>query len=423
MYIKHLVIENFKSHAHCEIDFKPGFNLLIGDNGVGKTSILEAASVALGGYIVGIDDVSSKHFTKDEIRLLTTAVGDGSYHKQYKTPVLVSCTAQIDDEEHTWIRRKSSVKASRSTVEPRDICKLANASANDPECCLPVLNYQSAARTWVQKKESSNRIFDDDFNRTVGYKNCLDEASDQKMLLNWCARMEQISWQNDRPIAEYESVKKALSDFMAVMNERKASEVRFDKRAMELSYIEGGNALPIRYLSAGYQSVVWMVLDIAYRMAVLNPNLKEKAAQSAGVVLIDEPDMHLHPKWQWRIIKALQTVFPNVQFVAATHSPILIASCKNGHLIRVDRDEISYGRTDYGMEINDVLISTQGSEAMDKSIKRQIDAIYKLIDDGEITEAESKTAELEQVLGREHTELVKINTALAFEKSILGDKA
>lgn len=75
------------------------------------------------------------------------------------------------------------------------------------------------------------------------------------------------------------------------------------------------------------------------------------------------------------------------------------------------------------MEINDVLISTQGSEAMDKSIKRQIDAIYKLIDDGEITEAESKTAELEQVLGREHTELVKINTALAFEKSILGDKA
>ncbi len=94
MYLKHITIENFKGHAYCELKLKPGFNLLIGDNGMGKTSILEAASVALGGFVAGIDDVSSKHFTVDEIRVLATPMGDGSFHRQHETPVSVACVAE-----------------------------------------------------------------------------------------------------------------------------------------------------------------------------------------------------------------------------------------------------------------------------------------------------------------------------------------
>lgn len=421
MYLKHLVIENFKGHSHCEIHFEPGFNLLIGDNGVGKTSVLEAASVALGGYIVGIDDISSKHFTKDEIRISTTPMGEGSFHKQYETPVMVACRVDADGEEYEWIRRKNSVKASRSTVEPREICRLASKTSRNPEGILPILNYQSAARTWMQKRESSENVFDTDFNRTVGYKNCLDEASDVKALLNWCAKMEQVSWQKNKRIGEYEAVKNALSRFMSIMNEGQISQIQFDKQNSELSYIDQDVSIPIRCLSAGYQSVIWMVLDIAYRMAVLNPNLRERAVESTGIILIDELDMHLHPKWQWKVIEALEKTFPKVQFIAATHSPILIASCKDGHLIRVDQDSISYGITDYGMEINDVLTYTQGSNAMVKSVKEQIDSIYALMDEGEIGAAEQKLSELEQFLGREHTEMNKIRTALDFERAILED--
>lgn len=116
MYLKKIVIENFKGHKHCELEFGPGFNLLIGDNGMGKTSILEAASVGLGGYIAGIDDVLSKHFTKDEIRVSATPMGDGSFHRQYETPVFVTCIAELKGKEYQWTRRKSSVKASRDRI-------------------------------------------------------------------------------------------------------------------------------------------------------------------------------------------------------------------------------------------------------------------------------------------------------------------
>ena len=66
MFLKHLSIQNFKGLVHCEVDLEPGFNLLIGDNGKGKTSILEAASVALGGFIAGIDHIPSKHIVESE---------------------------------------------------------------------------------------------------------------------------------------------------------------------------------------------------------------------------------------------------------------------------------------------------------------------------------------------------------------------
>ncbi len=384
MYIKRLSVQNFKGIEHREITFEKGFNLLIGDNGVGKTSILEAVSVALGGYLSGLDDVTAKGITKDEIRILEIPMGEGSFERQYETPVTIECVVDVDGKEYTWSRCKSSVKASRSTVEPRTICKVANQMAKDPDKVLPILNYQSAARTWMQKREQTQNVFKSDYNRTVAYRNCLDEASDPKMLLNWCAKMEQVSWQKEKPIAEYESVKNALSTFMSVMNGGGKPRIRFDKQQSELAYVEGGESLPIRCLSAGYQSLIWMVLDIAYRMSVLNPNLLDHTTETDGIVLIDELDMHLHPKWQWNVIHALQETFPNVQFIAATHSPILIGSCRNGKLIDVRQDGVSDLPMDFGLGVNDVLTYKQGSVSMVQEVQDLLNQIYDNMDDGQL---------------------------------------
>lgn len=122
MKLKSVSIENFKGIAKCNLHFEEGFNLLIGDNGHGKTSILEAISVCLGGFIAGIEDIKTKHFTTDEIRIVLEKTGEGSFNRRYMTPVTVKCKATVEDETFEWTRKKSSLRASRSTVEPRDIC-------------------------------------------------------------------------------------------------------------------------------------------------------------------------------------------------------------------------------------------------------------------------------------------------------------
>lgn len=412
MFLKSVKISNFKCIKECNLDFDPQFNLIIGDNGIGKTSILEAISVALGGFLAGVEGVKTLHFTTDEIRRETELLGQGSYNIKYKTPVLVEANCEIDGETYTWIRRKRSKTSSRSTVEPRTICKKAMKLANDSNAILPVITYQSAARMWSQKRDKWENVFSGDFSRVIGYTDCLSEASNTKMLTNWCKRMEQISWQEDMQIAEYESVKTAVATFMNSMHENDVSRVYYDKKSEELMYSAGAVNLPIRLLSAGYRSLIGMVMDIAYRMSILNPNLLNNAfKRTTGVVLIDELDLHLHPKWQWNIVKSLKSTFPNVQFIVTTHSPIILASCQTEKLIMLKdgANGLLLMNQDTtlpkGWQVSDILKDLMETQDRDKSTKDKLNKLTELsrkllfncITDDEIQQYYSLASELKNL--------------------------
>lgn len=422
MRLEQVVINNFKGIEECTVELESGFNLLIGDNGYGKTSLLEAISVGLGGYIAGIADVSARNFTQDEIRVILEKTGEGSFNRRYMTPVSVRCKAVVEDEKFEWVRRKSSIKASRTTVEPRAICRKAEQMSNEENHILPILSYQSTARMWMQRRDAAENIFAKQFYRTVGYEGCLNEASNNKMLMKWIHHMEKIEWKRKEAVGEYTGVKNALCNFMQEMIEEKVLSFEYDDQTGELIFETEKESLPIRALSAGYQSVIWMVLDIAYRMALLNPDLLENINETPGVVLIDELDMHLHPKWQWNIVSALRNTFPNVQFIAATHSPIIIASCKEENLIKIRTDkEISYEKTTYGMDVNDTLNICQDSIYMAEDIKNLLVGFEKHIDEGELQEAEKYIDEIKKNLGENHPKVTWAEETLELEKIPLGD--
>lgn len=377
MYLSNIHIENFKGIKNADIDFGRSVNLIIGDNGTGKTSVLEAISVALGGFLSGIDGVNTIHFSKDEIRRENQLTGSGSNNTVYKTPICVNICLELDVGDDTGVhyfkfsRQKKSIKSSRSTVEPRDICRAAQFMVDNQNSILPVISYQSFSRVSNQKKDKWENPFSDDYSRVVGYMDCLEEAANDKMLINWCKRMEQIAWQQEKPILEYEVVKKAVSDFMKFMQGSERINVSYDKRTEELVYFNGEEILPIRLLSSGFRNLLGMVFDIAYRMAVLNPDLLEEITKKTpGIVLIDEIDLHLHPNWQWRVVEALKKTFPNVQFIATTHSPIIIASCKEENLITLQLEdrfldkpsEIVPGKTVKGWMVDSVLKKYMNTE-------------------------------------------------------------
>ena len=422
MELKTVTIQNFKGIKDVTIDFKAGFNILIGDNGVGKTSLLEAISVGLGGFLAGIDGSSKKNISSDEVRINSKLTGDGSISMKQEYPVSIECSATFDENIFTWIRQKKTLQG-RTTVEPRAFSKIGNEMLDDLEKVAPLINYQSAARMWAQKREKTNNVFKKTYTRSVGYIDCLAEESNTKMLINWCKRMEEISWQEDKKISEYESVKAAVVSFMSIMCESSVTGVRFDKRTEQLVYNINDENIPIHLLSSGYQSVIWMVMDIAYRMAVLNPNLRSDATRKTpGIVLIDELDLHLHPKWQWKIVEALKTTFPQVQFIATTHSPIIVASSKNEHLIMVSQDmNVEYGNSAYGQEVGDVLTYKQGSHDRVKPVADKFDEFYQAIDEERYDEAKRILNVLIEELGRDNESIVRAQTRLDFETAFLGE--
>lgn len=380
MQIEQIEISNFKGIQEEKFAFTPEVNLIIGDNGTGKTSVLEAISVALGGFLAGIGEVRGVHFSTDEIRRENELLGDGSNTIKYKTPVKVECDLKIEEEAFHFVRQKKSVKSSRSTVEPRDICKKAALMTENSSTVLPVISYQGISRIANQKREGWVDVFKSDFSRAVAYIDCLGEASNMKQMTNWFARMEQISWQEDKRIAEYEIVKKAVGIFMSEMLEQKTIRVFYDKRTEELMYRNEEEVLPIRLLSSGFRTLIGMVLDIAYRMAILNPFLRDEILnETPGIVMIDEVDMHLHPKWQWNIIKALKKTFPRVQFIVTTHSPIVVASCKDENLILLNQNEESkYKKSLQGWQVDDVLEEIMQTGNRSPETMKQLEQLKEL---------------------------------------------
>ena len=418
MRLSKIKIKNYKAIKDWEIDLKPGFNLIKGMNGRGKTSILEAIAVGMGGFLTGITGIEGRNFKKEEIRKEYVLSGNGSYTCLLKTPVEVGLTAQFEDEEEVfWSRRLNSITSGRGTLKPDTIRKLAEKKANSTEVPLPIINYQSASRIWAQKKETADNIFYKQYSRAMGYAKTLEDASDIVPMLNWCLKMEQTAFQINQKIAEYEAVKGAVERFMSLMNRGEAYSVFYDRQQEDLLYREGNFVLPVSHLSAGYQSLIWMVLDIACRMAVLNPFLKEHIAESDGVVLIDELDMHLHPKWQWRVIDALRGTFPNVQFIATTHSPILFVSARSVWIIDIDQDSISYVSSHYGIDINTSVSNYQSTTYLPEELEQRVADITDNLDNMDYQAAQDKLNQLTQLVDADSPIVAEMRTRLKMETS------
>ena len=91
-------------------------------------------------------------------------------------------------------------------------------------------------------------------------------------------------------------------------------------------------------LSLGYRTTAGWVMDLAWRFLNKYPNSLDPLAEPA-VVLIDEIDLHLHPRWQLSIMSDLTSLFPATQFIATSHSPLIVQVAEQANLILLRRQE------------------------------------------------------------------------------------
>jgi hypothetical protein len=96
--------------------------------------------------------------------------------------------------------------------------------------------------------------------------------------------------------------------------------------------------VPATWLSQGYQSIIAWLADVVGQI-LLECGKVVPAAEMQGVVLVDEIDLHLHPTWQVHLIPALKKVFPRLQFIATTHSPMVLPALTADEVYLLSRDE------------------------------------------------------------------------------------
>lgn len=428
MRIDTIHIKNFRCFADFEMSFDPGMTVLVGINGAGKSAVLDAVSIGLGAYISGIDGVGTNSIAREDVRHIAFESGS-RFIPQPQFPVTVKCVGHADGQTLEWTRSLNSINGKTTTKGAHQISDYARGLLTrvrgGENTILPVLGYYGTGRLWAQKREKSSGRFDltdSQFSRESGYIDCLDTWSNEKLMLKWFKLMTMQEIQEGRALPELMAVKNAvLQCFSSVAGERDANlEYSLKNSALELSYTTADGerkAFPVKELSDGYKNTISMIADIAYRMAELNPHLENSPAQTPGVVLIDEIDLHLHPAWQRVILQDLRRIFPLVQFIVTTHAPAVISSCRDGEivLLKDGRAETPSYKT-YGRDINSIICEVMNVPARPDAVIAELNEFKKAMAHEDFETAGSKLAHLKDELGAYDPDIAAADVSLALEK-------
>ena len=427
MMIEKMSIKNFRRFEELNIELAPKMNVIAGNNAAGKSTILEALAVGIGSFFLGIESIPSPGIRKTDVRFVSRYVGS-TVNRPPQFPAVIRCEGQVNNNKVSWVRSLNTESGSTTYGDAVKIKDIAYAmqdgirKGND-DIILPVISYYGTGRLWAQKKEKRTGNDKELYSRFGGYIDCLSSLSNEKLMLKWLKRMTLIQLQEEMTIPELTAVRTAMAECYKSGDLISSNvDVRYSLKSDELEIVytdKNGDKQkqPFHELSDGYKNTLSLVGDIAYRMAVLNPQLLgEVTKKTPGVILIDEIDQHLHPLWQKNILKCLMNIFPKVQFVVTTHSPSIISSAVNSNLILLDNDGCHYyGRNAYGKDVNSVLYEIMGAGYRPDEIESKLREFNDCLDMRDFEKAKNILDELTDLLGEKNTDVVNAKIAYDFE--------
>lgn len=201
-------------------------------------------------------------------------------------------------------------------------------------------------------------------------------------------------------------IRKAIEEFVPNYSNLRVSRspryrILVDKNGVELSFDQ---------LSDGEKCLIAMIGDIARRLTMANPTLKNPL-EGHGVVLIDELELHLHPKWQRLLIERFTEVFPNCQLIATTHSPQIISNVPSENLRILNEGDVYQVNESYGQTSNRILEDIMDTDARPLPVKKELEKLFRLIAKKDAEKSRKLYQSMKELIG-DDPELVKADVLI-----------
>lgn len=328
MRIKELSITNFRGVEDLKLErLDSKMNLIVGINGAGKTSVLESAAILLSWLLAKLKAPGSKGRIPSEKDItigkkncsLSIKLDDGTSWSlcQYK-----SFTARNG-------KFQCQTEVSAVTDFAQRIIERVEKGGGTPVIMFyPVERVIADAPVYLHKNAAEPVVWD-------AYKGALSGNADFRAMFEWYRRQEDAENERIRDDAQYrdkclDAVRSAVSVFFPGF-----SEMRVRRRPYQAMVVKkDGQEIEFTQLSQGEKCYLSLVCDIARRLAMANPHSPDPLNEE-GIILIDEVDMHLHPKWQTEVASKLMKVFPNCQFILSTHSAQVLSDLRRNQIIPI----------------------------------------------------------------------------------------
>lgn len=423
-----LELKGFRGIANQIIDLKPGSLLsgglhpivFIGSNGSGKSSVLDAIAMLLSwmttrlikpngqGRSLQQSDIRSPDASQAFLRLaLAPDLGSDleiAWQLAYTQAGLNPKSARKYDQLNDWL------KGHRDLYE------------QDPNLALPSLVYYPSHRQFKATQQISS-LKKEGFKRLDIYKDAFPEQLvDFESLFQWLnyqAAVEdnqRLNTNLDHRDPQLSVVRKACSRFL-----EDYGTLHIHRTATNTAVVvqKHGVTLDIKMLSDGEKNLLTLAGDLARRLAIANPGLDDPL-QGEGIVLIDEIELHLHPQWQSSIIEKLCTTFPRCQFILTTHSPQVITNLDWVYLLDASpQGTICQLVRTYGKDSNRILETIMGTPERSPAMKAKFDRLFRLIDEGKLSEAHRFRLKLRDELQEDAPELVRAEWIIK-RREVLG---
>ena len=437
MRIDTLKIENFKLFAEQTIALHEQFNLLVGENGAGKTTILDALAVAAGIWLVNPPDTilrnSGRNILPAEIRVEPESRGDRIQFIQ-KRPVVIAADGTIGREPVTWVRQIRADGQRTTNLDAKEalgmVARIYQRDQSGEKLVCPVLAYYGAGRAWISSNERIPKEVrtNGEARRWAAFYDCFNERIRPAELREWFLRETTAAGNRGGKMrAGFEIVRRAILRCVP-----DADAVWFDADRKEIVLSIAGRAMPFNNLSAGQRMMLALVADLAIKAVTQNaflvpadesgPSdgpLPRVLAETPGLVLIDELDVHLHPRWQRRVASDLKETFPSIQFVCTTHSPQMIGELPPAEIRLLKNGEVIVPDHSYGVDSNRVLEELMGAKSRNHDVEEALRRLAEAVDQENFIEAKKLITELASAIGNDDPEVTRANTLLKFLESTL----
>lgn len=450
--MKDITIKSFRCYKHKSIEFRRGINLMIGDNSVGKTSLLRACNLVVNSFFSGYSDENTiwKSAEDDDFRVVASIDTISSedepisitFHltdedlpsiKLADGALLPTCWKNKESNEYTdlTIEKKSKkngrnlvtglkcLKDYSSTLQANSVI-VENESAKQLNA-LPVYAYFTTEDIHTTRKFDKEKK---NFRKypqkpSFGYF----ESFDSKGLLDCWIKRLLVLREAKKGEEEIENVRNAIKCALGADGCGIIDDIDIRHNDGEVIFmLSDGREVKTDLLSDGYRRLVSIVIDIAFRCALLNKTIygNEAYKKTHGTVIIDEIDEHLHPALQLRVLKALNETFEKVQFIISSHSPLVISSVENKpenvvYKLKYINGEYSHEELNtYGVDASTIISAFMGQSVRAVEVEKKIADIRTLIDDGKYTEATTKLKNLKAETGTDDPEFTQIETMISF---------
>lgn len=399
MRVTSLKLANVRAIEAAEFKFQPGFNLIVGVNGVGKSTVLDALRVCISRILPSITESTAKmmSFAVDDIRTgfpfldaeLSFTVGNGAFQftrRQWRESFAADDQDNLDrlrreilnserlrDRARNLLREleESHGVSDSDTFEPsqRQLKQAASSAAIASNCIYFSTNRSVASYAGPSKSRAAG-------GRSSAYAEALlPRPMYVAQFADWMRVQEALATEQRVAARHLTVLRSATARFLPTYQSLRPN----DDNSSQLMIDQGAMTLDVGQLSDGERSVLALVLDIARRLSQANPSLDDSLTDGDAVVLIDEIDLHLHPKWQRQIVRKLTAAFPGCQFIATTHSPQVIGEVEHDR-IHIIADGRVYSPThSYGVDSSRILEEIMDTDSRTAEIEELVSKISREI--------------------------------------------